>query len=226
MREDEKIQIIVRESVFNVRIDTEGPEHFEASDGWLESVWLRCVAATRAALDTLGFHLGAILEIQVLTAMVDDVGVVFFGSSQPRFQISDDLRVEGTSLRPYFSEAMRNPPFRHALADVRQAQRLDDDAAFYCYRAIEGLRQLFVRAGESETNDKAKSWERLRVALNVTVEEIGNIAEAAKARRHGGNDASEADARLKFVLLTRELVRRYVNQLPEPHADTEADTQL
>jgi hypothetical protein len=222
-RDDEKIQIIMRESVFQVRVDTEGPD--EIDDDWLDRVWLRCLAPIRASLDILGFHLGAMLEIERLTALVDDKTVIFFGSSQPRFRISDSERVEGDVLGAFFHEAMTNPPFRHALADVRQAQRLDDDAAFYCYRAIEGLRQLFVHSGETQKRDKAKSWERLRSALDVTEQEIGAIADAAKARRHGGDDTTAIAKRLEHVQLTKDLVVRYANQVPRVAANTVPDVE-
>lgn len=213
-REDEKIQMMVQESVFTVRVDTHSPKA-DDDDAWLDRVWLRCLVVVRAALDSLGFHRGATLEIERLTAMVDDEAVVFFQSSQGRFQIGDGERVEADQIDPYFQEAMTNPSFRHALADVRQAQSLDDDSAFYCYRAIESLRQAFVLPEESEKKDKAKSWERLRAALEVTERQIGAVAEAARARRHGGDDTTEYEQRLDHVHLTRELIVRYVNQLPE-----------
>ncbi len=222
-RDDEKIQIIIQESVFNVRIDTQGPANVD--DEWLERVWLRCLAIVRAALDTLGFHQGASLEVERLTAMIDDRMAVFFKSSQPRFRLGDSDRVEGEVVAPFFTEAVNNPAFRHALADVRLAQSLDDDAAFNCYRAIEGLRQSFVLPGESVKSDKAKSWGRLRSALSVTEEQIGAIADAAQARRHGGDDTSEIATRLEHVQLTRELIVRFVNQLPKVNANAVPNVQ-
>jgi hypothetical protein len=212
-RDDEKIQVVVQESVFQVRTDTEGPDTVD--NEWIEQTWLQCLVILRASLDTLGFHRGASLEIERLTASVDDKTVVFFRPSQPRFEVGDGPRVEADVMNPFFTEAVRNPPFRHALADVRQAQRLDDDAAFNCYRAIESLRQAFVLPEESEKTDKAKSWDRLRSALGVTTEQIGEIAVAAKARRHGGDDATEVAKRLEYVQVTRAMILRYVEQLPE-----------
>ncbi|WP_078292866.1 hypothetical protein [Mycobacterium sp. D16R24] len=210
--DDETIQVVVQESVFQVRIDTEGPEYVD--NEWIERTWLRCLVVLRASLDTLGFHRGASLEIERLTASLDDKGAIFFQPSQPRFVVGDGLRVESEVTTPFFTEALRNPPFRHALADVRQAQRLDDDAAFHCYRAIESLRQTFVLPKDSEKTDKAKSWDRLRSALGVTKEQVGEIAVAAQARRHGGGDATEIAKRLEYVQLTRKMILRYVDQLP------------
>lgn len=113
----ERIQVIVQQSLFNVRIDTDGPDELVDED-WLERVWLQCLAVLRAALDTLGFHRGASLELERLTAMVDDKAVLFFRDSQPRFQTGEGERVEGEVMGPFFAEAMNNPSFRHALADV------------------------------------------------------------------------------------------------------------
>ena len=222
-RDDEKIQILMRDSVFLVRVDTEGPDDID--DDWIDRVWLRCLAPIRASLDILGFHIGAMLEIERHTALVDERAALFFGHYQPRFRISDGERVEADVMGVFFHEAITNPPFRHALADVRQAQRLDDDAAFHCYRAIEGLRQLFVHEGESEKKDKAKSWERLRSALNVTEQEIGAIADAAKERRHGGDDKTAVAKRLEHVLLTRDLIVRYANQIPRVAANIVPDVE-
>lgn len=215
-RENEFIQIIVQQSIFVVRVDTDGPEEIDSE--WIEGVWRRCLAIVRSALDTLGFHRGASLEVERLTGMVDDKSVVFSRPIQPRFQLGEGDVVEGDVITPYFTEAVTNPAFRHALGDVRQAQQLDDDAAFYCYRAIEGLRQSFVLPGESETSDKAKSWERLRSALNVSEDRIREVAEASKSRRHGGDDLSEQSKRVEFVVFTKDLIARYVQQLPQPEA--------
>jgi hypothetical protein len=189
-RDNEMIQVLVQQSLFHVRIDTDGPD--DVDNDWIERVWLRSLAVLRAALDTLGFHRGASLEIERLTGLIDDRQVLFFGPSQPRFQTSDDEHVEAEVIGAYFSEAVQNPSFRHALADVRQAHLVDDDAAFHCYRAIEGLRQSFVLSGESEKTDKVKSWERLRSALNVTEEQIGACrrgcpSTTARWRRHVGS---------------------------------------
>lgn len=222
-RDDERIQMILQNSVFQVRVDTDGPE--ELDDDWFDRVWLRCLAPVRASLDIMGFHIGATLQVERLTALVNDGVALFPAHTQPRFRLNDNLRVDGDVMNAYFYAAMTNPPFRHALADVRQAQRLDDDAAFYSYRAIEGLRQLFVHEDESDKKDKAKSWERLRSALNVTEAEIGAVADAAKARRHGGDDETAFAERVKHVHLARNLIVRYAEQMPKVPANAVPDVE-
>jgi hypothetical protein len=221
-RGGEEIRVVVAGSAFNVRVLS--PEDGPLEDSWVDGVWLRASAAVRALLDALGYHLGAGLEIQMISGVVDDNGVVFPATRRPFFATVESNRVEGGQFLPYALNAIVNPHLRHALADVRQALVLDDDCAFYCYRAIESLRQNYVEGDHDDRNVRDASWEALRNALNVTRTEIDEIREAAMPRRHGGHLDLDYAKRVEMVITTRKLVGRYVDTLPEPEPVPELQT--
>jgi hypothetical protein len=208
-RDDEDIWIGVWDSTFTVRVSS--PEGAAVDFEWIEQLWQRTSAVVRAALDSLGFLLGASLEIELLSGTVDH---------PPNFtnyypggfrSLSGTIRgaVDSQQITPYVTHAMGSADFRHALADVRAAQKLDDDTAFYAYRVIESLRQTYVETGDSGTKE---SWERLRNKLGLTRADLQDLQEAATARRHGENMAVEQAKKLEFVNLARDLVTRFVTQ--------------
>lgn len=219
---DEEIVVGVSDSAFNVLVRSpgEGP----LNDRWVDGVWLRASAAVQALLDALGYHLGGALEIQMIGGMVDNKAVIFPAIRRPFFVAVEGNRVEEDQFLPYALNAIVNPHLRHALADVRQALALDDDCAFYCFRAIESLRQNYVDGDDDDRRVRDALWEALKTALNVTRDEIDEIGEAAIPRRHGGHLDLDYAKKVEMVITTRKLVGRYVDSLPKPEPVPEFQT--
>ncbi|MCX4097601.1 hypothetical protein [Nocardia sp. alder85J] len=99
---------------------------------------------------------------------------------------------------------------------------MSDDAVFYCYRALESLRQEFVDESDPRNSREKASWDRLRTALSVDAEEAKKLAALATPRRHGANPHIAYDDRLAWLKWTRELVAKYIEDyLPtlKPEAD-------
>ena len=114
---------------------------------------------------------------------------------------------------------------RHALGDVQRAVELADDTAFYCYRAIESLRLLFLDGDSDDKAARADSWTALRGQLTVSREDLDNIRLMANPRRHGGQRVlTEAD-RQSCLLLTRRALKTAVTLVAPsdlPAEDTHA----
>lgn len=214
-RDDETITLLVRDSAFQVRVSTPATDE-KVDQAWIDQAWLRASATVRGVLDALGYHLGAAIDIQMVSGTVDNRGFVFPTVMRPVFGTVQVPRVDGSVLQKYVKHSIDNANLRHALGDVRQALQLDDDSAFYCYRAIESLRQHYVDGDEEVGAVRAESWRRLRDALAVSREQIQAIGEAAKARRHGGADRSNPSDRVEFLTTTRQMIGRFVDQLPSP----------
>jgi hypothetical protein len=212
-RDDETITMIVRGSAFQVRVLTPAVGT-EIDETWVDQTWLRASATVHGALDALGFHLGAALDIQMVSGTVNDRGFIFPTLLRPYFGTVAGSRVDGAELQKYVPHAIDNANLRYALGDVRQALQLDDDSAFYCYRAIESLRQHFVEGDEEDRAVRVESWRGLRDALGVTEADIRAIGDAAKSRRHGGKDQLELAKRVEFLTTTRQMIARFVDLLP------------
>jgi hypothetical protein len=110
----------------------------------------------------------------------------------------------------------RSSHLQRAFADLREAIRSPKDTGFFCYRAIESLRQFFVV--ELNAPDK-QSWEVLRTALQIDRPTIDYVKTFADSARHGAGAAisdgeraevfkkpPERELKLKrFVVASRQL---------------------
>lgn len=211
----ETIVLHVSQSVFNVQVTTTDDDPIEAE--WVRALWQRTQAIVRAVLDSLGFHLGAPLDVRLLSGTVNNGDGLFYSPIRHEAfsSLGEGGDVPGELLQPYIRGAAAHPAVRHALADIREAMRLGEDTAFYCYRAIESMRQHFV-PDNKERDDTARtaSWDELRAVLGVGRDPIDEIRREADARRHGRNvDLLDIDQLVEFVKRTRQWVDQFVQHL-------------
>jgi hypothetical protein len=125
--------------------------------------------------------------------------------------------VEEEVLSPLVSEVVAVPLVRYALADAQRAIELPDDTAFYCYRALESLRTMFLD-GADEGASRARSWRTLREQLRLTRKEIDAVKVLADRRRHGGHHVLSEQDRMHCLLLTRRAIRTAVRLAQDPTA--------
>ncbi|MGV9864550.1 hypothetical protein [Rhodococcus koreensis] len=215
-RFDARIDIHLHASRFSMELEIAGDDDIFAGDVslWGNEVWYDAEATLRAVLDSLGFARGASLDIELVSGSVDDRGLIFPMMSMAEFAAVDGDHVESGDFGRYAGSALDNVHVRHALADMRMALSFSDDAAFYCYRAIESLRQHFVDGREDDDVVRRESWPRLRAALGVGEDELRLLAAHAKSRRHGGARALSHRERLEVVKRTRVLVDQFIRTLP------------
>lgn len=212
MRGDEEIQLMVRNSTFVMRVITPGDD--VTSTDWFIQLWQRASVALRGALDAMGLFKGATLNVELEAGSVDNDAVVFQNTSIPNLALVQEDRIEAEQLAPLIWHSLDNRHLRHALGDARQALALDDDASFYCYRAIESLRQHYLAGAEDDGAARRQSWEQLRTALNATEADIAPIRDAAKSRRHGGSYGADYAERAEHFRWTRDLIARFAAALP------------
>ena len=168
-------------------------------------------------LDSIGFHLGAVLrpELYGFTVIAPDRGGVILGSAAHvwcelvKRDPAVPLRAGSAELGRFMRSAATNPLIRHALADLSLAIDRPDDTAFYAYRAVESARQFFRE--DCDPEDAEVPWSRLHEALGYTKEELRPLARAAKARRHGDARSIDEQERLTVLQLAREVLGRLVD---------------
>ncbi|MDZ3826349.1 hypothetical protein [Pseudomonas monsensis] len=97
------------------------------------------------------------------------------------------------------------------LADLVSAMRYREDTSFYCYRAIEALRNhcAEVNGIGNEMKDRGMRWEKFREVTGVSEERIGWVAEFAKNARHGGVAMLSADEYGRLLNETWDIVSVY-----------------
>jgi len=219
---DEQIEIDVVHSSLNVRVKSADDTPPDAA--WLDRLWRRTETVVRAALDSLGFHRGAVLDIRFISGSVAGGGRIYPLLNVPAFATPQDEDagevIAADLLMPYVNTASTNPLVRHALADHREARRLNEDSAFYCFRAIESLRQHFLADGVEDVGAARKrSWDQLREVLGVEREPIDEIRLVGNERRHGGAAAGfDIDQYAQYVMTTKGWIDTFVQYLNSPPA--------
>ncbi|WP_280458689.1 hypothetical protein [Nocardia carnea] len=208
------VEVFFANSAFNVRVRFSDHHQLgqsgEADSAWLNPIWYEVEAVVQAVLDSLGFVLAAPLDLEMTTGRADADAIVGGLTSFPAFARVEGNRVDAAVLKKYLDVVNENANVRHALADMRMALRLTIDTAFYCYRAIECLRQEFVQAEDGTRT--APSWARMHDALGTSKADMEPLTQLATARRHGESQPLSHEERLKWLRWTRDVVGRYIEE--------------
>lgn len=109
-------------------------------------------AVIRMGVDSLGYTLGCGYDLEITQMVAPHLKrPVVFGigiDSLKSLAINDGVEFEA------ILKALVGPGGRYlsrCLADLREAIRVPSDSAFFCYRAIESLRQYFVTGKKLKT---------------------------------------------------------------------------
>jgi hypothetical protein len=106
---------------------------------------------------------------------------------------------------------------RRCLADVNLAMIHLEDSAFYCYRAIEALRQHF--GVKANSKDDKKQWKLMAAALSASEDDIEEIKRLAAPSRHGLPTSLNEDDRAQIFIKTWEIVDKYIAYRLTDNAD-------
>ena len=142
------------------------------------------------------------IEIAAIQATKDDRPVTF-----------GELHALLNSTAPTVDEdvSFRLMQLRLALGDLREAVRSIDHSAFFCYRAIECLRQCYVEPrGQASDASRKASWVRMREELCIARSWIDQIEEAGTVERHGGHKAMSGEQRIALMMKTWKVVDRFI----------------
>lgn len=135
----------------------------------------------RALVDAYGYISGRGYDVEI-TSVVDPNGEqVVFGVGIKELEKAEDERP--LSFSEVLSVMSKSPHLHRALGDLREAIRSPFDTGFFCYRAVECLRQSFRK--EEDGDNRKPSWERLRSALRIDQSWIDAIKRFADPQRHG-----------------------------------------
>lgn len=96
------------------------------------------------------------------------------------------------------------------FADLVSAMKNADDTGFYCYRAIESLRQHCREKYRLNPDRKDEQWAKVRHISGCTEEVLREIKTAADATRHGEVVKITSEQRKRLFLLTWDVVDGYL----------------
>jgi len=158
----------------------------------------------RAIVDAFGYISGRGYDIEIISAIDENAKQTVFGVGVPALEASQKQRPLdfGSVLRNFANSQFLIP----ALADLRESIR-SAHSGFYCYRAIECVRQHFYQPQDGD--DAKKSWKRLREALQIERSWIDVIGEYAKPQRHGKGKFIPDTERAKILQNTWKVIDRF-----------------
>ncbi|HDR2703983.1 TPA: hypothetical protein RCG95_001507 [Enterobacter roggenkampii] len=167
-------------------------------------------------LSLLGFYSGVFYDVKIdriyndeLT--VDDVYGVANTDIQ-EFWGKIDVSAMVNEFRPK-TTGQAGVLINRALNDLMNALRSADDAAFFCYRAIESLRNHNSVLHNVVGGNDSKHWESFRLISGCSRPEIDEVKKFADDLRHGKPVAITGDEVKHVLVTTWDIVRKYLDKL-------------
>jgi len=159
----------------------------------------------RTAVDAYGYIEGRGYDIEITSVITPDGGQSVFGVEIDELQKSKSERP--VSFEGLWSLLGKCGELRQALADLREAIRSPLSTAFFCFRAVECLRQFFYKVEDGD--ETGPSWERLRSALRVDRSWILPMETLARAQRHGDFPTMSGSKQVEIMTHAWKVVDRF-----------------
>jgi hypothetical protein len=178
----------------------------------------------RFGVDALGYLLGCGLDVEITGVSCPSPYLhTVFGVEVPG--ASDSAGASAGELQAAFQRILaaprdKQPCLRRALSDFREAIRAYEDTPFYCFRAIEDLRQYFV-AGEDQ--GQQKSWLELasRIGIPAPLGEYirARLRPLAIPARHGQAPKTTREQRIEMLNATWKVIALFIDADRGPSAE-------
>lgn len=171
----------------------------------------------RNLVDAYGYLSGRGYDIEI-TSVVDPEGRhTVFGVGISELEKSQKERP--LSFQQLLTAMEKSQHLHHALGDLREAIKSPSDTGFFCYRAIESIRQHFKI--KENTNDKL-SWEFLKKSLLIDRSWMDVVKKFGDSARHGEISNISGKNRILVMQHTWKIFDRFCvyvyrdfKQLPE-----------
>ena len=160
----------------------------------------------RTVVDAYGYLTGRGYDVEITSVVDPDGKHTVFGVGIPELE-------EAQNERPlHFPELLevmgRSQHLHRALGDLREAIRSPWDTGFFCHRAVECIRQSFVK--EEDGDDKGPSWKSLRNELRIDRSWIEEYTKkSADAQRHGSTPYMSGEDRVLAMKHAWKVIDRF-----------------
>ncbi len=165
-------------------------------------------------LAIVGFIRGYAYDVEIARIVnpVDDLDAVLGIDIPCLVERNKDLNVEQRFREIHAKATGEHGVLLHrCLADLSAAMQHADDTGFYCYRAIEALRQHCARTHGIGLDKKSEQWSRFHQVAGTTEEAVRHLKDAADATRHGDVVPITSDERKDLFLKTWDIVDAYLS---------------
>lgn len=162
----------------------------------------------RSVIDAYGYISGRGYDIETTSVIKQDGSQIVFGVEVAELEATQGERpVSFHDLCGPDGLVYRSEHLRRALADLREAIRSPLDTGFFCFRAIEGIRQSFIE--DEDGTDTKPSWDRLREALRIDRSWFKEIEEFALPQRHGQMPFMSGERRVSVMRRAWKVIDRF-----------------
>ncbi|MCL5037226.1 MAG: hypothetical protein M1269_08945 [Chloroflexi bacterium] len=160
----------------------------------------------RGEVDIYGYLSGLGYDVEI-TAVVEPNGNhrVFGVGIQSLHEAKDERPF---SYKETWEIVGKSPFLQHALANLRESIKVPHDTGFFCYRAVESIRQNFRK--NTNGNDKKSSWERMRNALRIDKSWIDKLKVYGDPQRHGELKPISGEDRILLMEHAWKVVDRFL----------------
>jgi len=159
----------------------------------------------RNLVDAFGYLSGRGYDIEITSAINHEGKYTVFGVGISELENSQNERP--LSFQQLLIAMAKSQHLHRALGDLREAIRSPIDTGFFCYRAVESIRQNFKK--EEDGDDIILSWERLRKSLLIDRSWIDKIKKFADPARHGDITYISGKDRILIMQHTWKLIDRF-----------------
>jgi hypothetical protein len=162
-------------------------------------------------LNITGFLKGYAFDIEITKVFESDLNEIrVFNNDIPALAERNKTRelTEAKNIYPLCS-GPEGIYLRRCLGDLNMAMKHADDTPFYCYRALESLKQYFGFVN-GITGDR-EQWKSMASALGGREEDVTPIKDLAFPARHGIPNPITDPKRKDIFLLTWNIVERFID---------------
>ncbi len=164
----------------------------------------------------IGYLKGYAYEVEIRRVLHHELGIdQVFGIDIPCIaerNKSIDFEERITAIREK-TFGMEGRLLHRCFNDLVMAMKSPDDTGFYCYRAIESLRQHCIIKFQIPPENKSMQWKKLREIAQCKEEVIRAIKESADAVRHGDVIDMTSEDRKTLFLSTWDIVDSYIENI-------------
>lgn len=167
--------------------------------------------AVMGAVDMLNYLWGQGWDVEVTSVRKPNGEQVYFSAGVQELYEAQAERPFAFEREQQFEQlwqvVLKSQHLRRALGNLREAIRLPEDTGFFCYRAVESIRQHFWKEGDRD--DRNQSWVLLRKALRIDKSWIDALTPFAEEQRHGGTPYMSGEARVSAMKRAWKVVDRF-----------------
>ena len=175
----------------------------------------------RTLLDVAGFYEGHGYDAEIsMYINLETSEKYVFGIDIPK--VAGIARESGLEILDIFGVLANSKTSRlkNALADLREAIKMPSDTAFFCYRAIESLKNQ--TADELQIDAKSsEAWDRFRSVYSIDKDAVMSLKSMADPVRHGSGMNAKGvtdDQRAEAFRIAWDTVCKFIekNKLSDP----------